>query len=159
MIRSSKDRTINTIFQFLWNLFKSIFKNVVKYIQNVKCFMFRFYSSESISGVPPKKFQITYKSCSILYTFFQSSKMKLAVENILGWTWSMCNLESLKDMRKTSEKIIWPWKNIWKSSFCLVNICHNNVAFDQSFRRVNNVDLLVNLGLNALFNRLLFAWH
>ena len=43
-------------------------------------------------------------------------------------------------------------ENQKKIFFCLVNICHNNVAFDQSLRRVNNVDLLVNLGLNALFN-------
>ena len=43
-----------------------------------------FIAPNQYQGFHQKKFQITYKSCSILYTFFQSSKMKLAVENILG---------------------------------------------------------------------------
>ena len=60
---------------------------------------------------------------------------------------------------QTSDKRVFGLGKSEKIFFCLVNICHNNVAFDQSLRRVNNVDLLVNLGLNALFNRLLFAWH
>lgn len=71
----------------------------------------------------------------------------------------MFNFVMSKVYAKNFGKMYLALKISEKSSFCLVNICHNNVAFDQSFRRVNNVDLLVNLGLNALFNRLLFAWH